>query len=110
MHIAYKDLSIESSYYMPGPNPDGPANHTELLYGLGLIVVFVAAAKANLQMKYLFVTGAVIGIGLFYRVQLMKIKERPTLALELFACPHRAGIYTDDHCCDSACSTEVCPQ
>lgn len=38
-----------------------------MLYGLGLVIVVVVAARAGLPMKYLLVAGTVIGIGLFYR-------------------------------------------
>ena len=39
----------------------------DLLYGLGLVVVVAAAARAGVPMKYLLVAGAVIGVGLFYK-------------------------------------------
>lgn len=42
---------------------------TDILYGLGLVVVAAAAAKAGVPMKYLVVAGAVIGLGFFYRGQ-----------------------------------------
>ncbi|MEW6605480.1 MAG: hypothetical protein AB1351_12450 [Thermoproteota archaeon] len=42
---------------------------TDILYGVGLVIVVVAAAKAGVPMKYLVVTGAVIGMGFFYRGQ-----------------------------------------
>ena len=42
---------------------------TDLLYGLGLVIVVAVAAKAGVPMKYLAVAGVVIGIGLFYRGQ-----------------------------------------
>jgi hypothetical protein len=41
----------------------------DLLYGLGLVLVIAAAAKAGIPMKYLVIAGTVIGIGLFYRGQ-----------------------------------------
>lgn len=43
--------------------------YADLLYGLGLVIVVGAAAKAGVPMKYLAIAAAVIGIGLFYRGQ-----------------------------------------
>ena len=43
------------------------APFADLLYGLGLVIVVVVAARAGLPMKYLLVAGAIIGIGLFYK-------------------------------------------
>ncbi len=37
----------------------------DLLYGLGLVTVVAVAAKANVPMKYLLISGTAIGIGLF---------------------------------------------
>ncbi|MEO9362859.1 MAG: hypothetical protein ABI348_03055 [Nitrososphaera sp.] len=37
------------------------------LFGLGLVTVVAAAARAGTSTKYLLVTGAVIGLGLFFR-------------------------------------------
>jgi hypothetical protein len=42
---------------------------TDLLYGLGLVIVVAVAARAGVPMKYLVLAGAVIGIALFYRGQ-----------------------------------------
>jgi hypothetical protein len=39
----------------------------DLLYGLGLVIVVAVAARAGVPMKYLFIVGAIIGIGLFYK-------------------------------------------
>jgi hypothetical protein len=39
----------------------------DLLYGLGLVMVAAAAARAGVPMKYLVIVGAVIGVGLFYK-------------------------------------------
>jgi hypothetical protein len=39
----------------------------DLLYGLGLVIVVAVAARVGLPMKYLFIAGAIIGIGLFYK-------------------------------------------
>jgi hypothetical protein len=39
----------------------------DLLYGLGLVIVVAVAARAGVSMKYLFIVGALIGIGLFYK-------------------------------------------
>jgi hypothetical protein len=39
----------------------------DLLYGLGLVIVVVIAARAGVPLKYLLIAGAVIGIGLFYK-------------------------------------------
>ena len=41
----------------------------DLLYGLGLVLVIAAAARAGIPIKYLVMAGTVIGIGLFYRGQ-----------------------------------------
>jgi hypothetical protein len=43
------------------------APFADLLYGLGLVIVVVVAARSGLPMKYLLIAGAVIGIGLFYK-------------------------------------------
>jgi hypothetical protein len=43
------------------------APFADLLYGLGLVIVVAVAARAGLPMKYLLISGAVIGIGLFYK-------------------------------------------
>ena len=43
------------------------APFADLLYGLGLVIVVVVAARAGLPMKYLLVAGAIIGVGLFYK-------------------------------------------
>jgi hypothetical protein len=45
------------------------APFSDLLYGLGLVVVVAAAARAGVPMKFLLVAGAVTAIGLFYRGQ-----------------------------------------
>jgi hypothetical protein len=39
----------------------------DLLYGVGLVIVVAVAARAGVQMKYLLIAGAIIGIGLFYK-------------------------------------------
>jgi hypothetical protein len=43
--------------------------YSDVLYGLGMIIVVAAAAKVGVPMKYLVIAAAVIGIGLFYRGQ-----------------------------------------
>ena len=53
-------IDIESGVAVVTPFAD-------LLYGLGLVIVIAVAARAGTPMKYLFVAGAVIGIGLFYK-------------------------------------------
>jgi hypothetical protein len=53
-------IGIESGLAMLTPFADA-------LYGLGLVMVVAAAARAGLPMKYLLVIGAVIGVGLFYK-------------------------------------------
>ncbi len=53
-------IDIESGVAMLTPFAD-------LLYGLGLVIVIAAAARAGVPMKYLLIAGAVIGIGLFYK-------------------------------------------
>lgn len=53
-------INIESGVAMLTPFAD-------LLYGLGLVIVIAAAARAGVPMKYLLIVGAVIGIGLFYK-------------------------------------------
>jgi hypothetical protein len=42
---------------------------SDLLYGLGLVMVVAVAGRAGVPMKFLVAAGAVIGIGLFYRGQ-----------------------------------------
>jgi hypothetical protein len=39
----------------------------DILYGLGLVMVVAAAARAGGSMKYILVAGAVIGLGLFFK-------------------------------------------
>jgi hypothetical protein len=39
----------------------------DMLYGLGLVIVVAAAARAGVPMKYLLVAGAVIGVGVFFK-------------------------------------------
>jgi hypothetical protein len=39
----------------------------DLLFGLGLVIIIAAAARAGFSMKYLVIAGAVIGVGLFYK-------------------------------------------
>ncbi len=54
-------ISIESG--LPVLTPFG-----DIMYGLGLVMVVVAAARTGgPMMKYLLVAGAVIGLGLFFK-------------------------------------------
>jgi hypothetical protein len=39
----------------------------DALYGLGIVMVVAVASRAGVPMKYLVITGAVIGVGLFYK-------------------------------------------
>lgn len=39
----------------------------DLMYGLGLVLVVAAAARAGVPMKYLLVAGALIGVGVFFK-------------------------------------------
>lgn len=43
------------------------APFADLLYGLGLVLVVAAAARAGVPVKLLLVAGAVIGVGLFFK-------------------------------------------
>ncbi len=61
----------------------------DILFGLGLVIVTVAAAKANVQMRYLFLAGAVIGIGLFYKSAPHEIHIASGIG---FGLPHNAHI------------------
>lgn len=53
-------IAIESGLAMLTPFADA-------LYGLGLVIVVAAAAKASVTMKYLAIIGTVIGVGLFFK-------------------------------------------
>ena len=53
-------IDIQSGVAMLTPFAD-------LLYGLGLVIVIAAAARAGVPMAHLLVAGAVIGVGLFYK-------------------------------------------
>lgn len=57
----------------------------DLLYGLGLVIVVVIAARAGVTLKYLLVAGAVIGIGLFYKSAVHEIHIASSLG---FGLPH----------------------
>jgi hypothetical protein len=54
------NIGMESGLAMLTPFADA-------LYGLGLVMVVAVAARAGLPMKYLFVVGGIIGVGLFYK-------------------------------------------
>jgi hypothetical protein len=53
-------ISIESGLSVLTPLAD-------ILYGLGLVMVVAAAARAGGSMKYILIAGAVIGLGLFFK-------------------------------------------
>lgn len=63
----------------------------DLLYGLGLVVVVAAASKAGVPMKYLLISGAVIGVGLFYKSSPHEIHIASGMG---FALPHNGHIVT----------------
>jgi hypothetical protein len=45
----------------------------DMLFGLGVVVVVAASARASVGMKYIILAGGVIGIGLFYKSALHEI-------------------------------------
>jgi hypothetical protein len=53
-------IGIESGLAVLTPFADA-------LYGLGLVIVVAAAARASVPMKYLVLIGTVIGVGLFFK-------------------------------------------
>jgi hypothetical protein len=61
----------------------------DILYGLGLVIVVAVVAKAGLPMRYLLITGAVIGAGLFYKSAPHEIHIASGIGLGL---PHNGHI------------------
>lgn len=61
----------------------------DLLYGLGLVIVVASAARSGLSMKYIFIAGVVIGIGLFYKSAIHEIHIASGLG---FGLPHQVHV------------------
>jgi|ERR671923_363635 hypothetical protein len=60
----------------------------DLLFGLGLVIVVAAAARALVDMKYLFMAGAIIGIGLFYKSALHEVHIASGIGFDLLHSAH----------------------
>jgi hypothetical protein len=61
----------------------------DLLFGLGIVVIVAASARSGVEMKYIVIAGAVIGIGLFYKSALHEIHIASGIGLGL---PHTAHV------------------
>jgi hypothetical protein len=60
----------------------------DLLFGLGLVIVVAAAARAWVDMKYLFIAGAIIGLGLFYKSALHEVHIASGIGFDLLHSAH----------------------
>ena len=97
-------INIESGLALLTPFAD-------LMYGLGLVIVVAVAAKAGVPMKYLAMTGAVTGIGLFYKSAPHEFHIASGIG---FGLPHNGhtvlGIILITVFCCSDCNTGACLQ
>src|SRR5207244_3012302 len=60
----------------------------DLLFGLGIVVVVAASALSGVEMKYIVIAGAVIGMGLFYKSALHEIHIASGIGLGLLHTAH----------------------
>jgi|SRR5437867_5051453 len=60
----------------------------DLLFGLGIVVVVAASARSGVEMKYIVIAGAVIGMGLFYKSALHEIHIASGIGLGLAHTAH----------------------
>jgi hypothetical protein len=61
----------------------------DLAFGLGLVIVIASAALAGVEMRYIAIAGAVIGIGLFFKSALHEIHIASGIG---FGLPHTAHV------------------